>query len=187
MSGNQAAFAGVAGRYASALFELTEEQGATDDVLQDAAALKAALTESADLRAALVDPSISRIELGKAVDAVSAQMHLKKLTANLLGLMAANRRLAHLPATLDAYAAMAAEKRGETTVEVTSAQPMSDAQRESLAAALSSAIGKTVHIQTAVKADLIGGLIVRIGSKMIDASIASKLSQLQHAMKGARQ
>lgn len=183
MSANGAAIAGVSGRYASALFELSEEQGGTDDLLADVATLKSALAESADLRAALGDPSISRAELGKAVDALAAHLRLKPLTANLLGLMASNRRLGHLSATLDAFAALAAAKRGETTVEVTSAQALSDAQRDALASALSQSLGKSVHIQTAVNPQLIGGLIVKIGSKMIDASLASKLARLQHAMK----
>lgn len=183
MSANGAAISGVAGRYASALFELSEEQGATDDVLIDVASLKAALAESDDLRAAISDPSVSRADLGKAVDVLAAQMHLKKLTANVLGLMAANRRLAHLPQTIRAFETLAAEKRGETTVEVASAQPLSDAQSDVLASALSSSLGKSVHIQSAVNPALIGGLIVKIGSKMIDASIASKLDRLQHAMK----
>ncbi len=183
MSADGVAIAGVAGRYASALFELSEEQDAIDDVLADVATLKAALADSADLRAALGDPSISRAELGRAVDALAAQMRLKKLTANLLGLMAANRRLAHLPRTLATFEALAAEKRGETTVEVTSAQPLSDAQRDALASSLATTLGKSVHIQTTVNPALIGGLIVKIGSRMIDASVASKLTRLQHAMK----
>lgn len=183
MSGDSAAISGVAGRYASALFELCEEQGATDDVLTDVAALKAALAESSDLLGALGDPSISRADLAKAMDALAAAMRLKTLTANTLGLMAANRRLAHLPQTLTAFEALAAEKRGETTVDVISAQPLSDAQRDALAASLSSAIGKSVFIQPTVNPDLIGGLIVKIGSRMIDASIASKLTRLQHVMK----
>ena len=184
MSGNGAAISGVAGRYASALFDLAEEQDAVDSILKDVAALNGALEASDDLAGALRDPSISRADLGKAMASLSSAMALHKLTANTLGLMAANRRLNVLPGALDAFAALAAEKRGEATVDVVSAHALSDAQREELSQTLAKAIGKTVHIQAAVNPDLIGGLIVRIGSKMIDASVASKLSRLQHAMKG---
>ncbi|MEO1328120.1 MAG: F0F1 ATP synthase subunit delta [Pseudomonadota bacterium] len=174
---------GVAGRYATALFELAEEKNALDATLADVRSLSAALTEAPDLTDALDDPSISRDQMGKAVAALAAKMGLGEIAANLLGLMASKRRLGALPKALEAFEALAAEKRGEATVEVAAAAPLSEAQVDSLRAAVERAVSKKVHMRVDVDPELIGGLVVKIGSRMIDASVRSKLAALQTAMK----
>lgn len=174
---------GVVGRYATAYFELADEAGALDQTAADVTALQAALEESPELRAALSNPAVSRAELGKVASALASRMGLSDLTGKLLGLMAANRRLSALPKTLEAFQALVAEKRGETIVEVRSASALSDAQGAALRDSLAKALGKTVHMQSTVDPELIGGLVVKMGSRMIDASIRSKLARLQTIMK----
>lgn len=180
--------AGVAGRYAKALFELTEQSGATDAVRQDAGAVLGAIDISADLARAIKDPSISREAMGGAVAALADKMGLQPITKKFLGLMAQKRRLAELPRALRGFESLVAEARGEATAYVVSAAPLSDAQSSSLGEALSSmAGGRKVHMRTEVDPDLIGGLVVQLGSKMIDTSIRSKLASLQQSMKEAGQ
>lgn len=174
---------GVVGRYATALFELAEEAGAVDSVASDAAALKAAFAEAPDFVAALSDPSISRADMGRAVAALADKMGLIDLTRRFLGLVASKRRMGVLPETLDAFQALVAAKRGEAAVEIQSAAPLSDAQKSSLSEALAAKLGKKIHMVATVDPELIGGLVVKMGSRMIDASIRSKLARLQTAMK----
>lgn len=174
---------GVAGRYATALFELAVESDMIDAVARDVSELEAAVSASPELGAAMASPAISRAEMGAVVASLASRLELSATTANLLGLMAKNRRLGALPKTLAAFSALAAERRGEMTVQVTSAQPLSAIQQETLAQSLSKSAGKTVHMKIDVDPELIGGLVVQMGSKMIDASVRSKLTSLQHAMK----
>ena len=176
---------GVSGRYASALFELAEEGGAFDAIAADVSTVREALETSPELLSALSNPSISRAEMGGVVASLAAQMGLGDVVTKFLGLMAAKRRLGALPNALAGFELLAAEKRGETTVEVVSATALSDMQTSTLSTKLEQAMGRKIHIKTDVDPDLIGGLIVKIGSKMIDASVRSKLSALQHAMKEA--
>ncbi len=174
---------GVAGRYATALFSLAEEIGSLDALLADVRALSEALGRSPELSAALDDPSISRDAMARAADQIGEKLGVGQTARNFLGLMASKRRLGALPKALIGFEALAAERRGETTVEVTTAAALSDAQLETLKTAVERSISKKVHMRVDVDPELIGGLVVKIGSRMIDASIRSKLAALQTAMK----
>jgi F-type H+-transporting ATPase subunit delta len=173
----------VAGRYATALFEIAKHDKGLDQVEADIAALEAALAESADLRSMIASPMHSREEQGRAIAAVAAKMGLGKTVSNTLGLMAANRRLFVVPGLLSQIKALIADDRGEVTAEVISAKPLTKAQTESLAGTLKASVGKDVTLDVTVDEDLIGGLVVKVGSRMIDTSIRSKLAKLQNAMK----
>ncbi len=176
--------ASLQGRYASALFELASEQKAVKTVEADLDQLGKAILESADLAALIRNPQISRIDAGKALDAVATLLGLSGLTKNFLGVLAQNRRLAKLPEIVRAFTAIAAAARGEVTAEVTSAHPLTAAQVTDLAAKLSAREGKDVTIKTSVDPEILGGLVVRIGSQQIDSSIRTKLNSLANAMKG---
>lgn len=173
----------IAGRYATALFELADEAGALDAVEKDLAAVAEALGGSEELRRAVASPLYSRDELGGVVSALAKAMKLSPLTGNVMGLMARKRRLFALDALCATYARMMAERRGEVTAEVTSAQPMTKKQMTALSAALKDSVGRDVKLETSVDESLIGGLVVKVGSKLIDTSIRSKLASLQNAMR----
>lgn len=173
----------IAGRYAQALFDISKEEGALDALEKDADALKAALDDSADLRDVIASPVHTREELGAAVTALASKMELGAMVANTLALMAANRRLFVLPALVKVLREKIAVEKGEVTAEVTSAQPLTEAQAAKLAATLKAQVGKDVKLDATVDDSLIGGLVVKVGSKMIDSSIRSKLANLQNAMK----
>ena len=175
--------AGIAARYATALFDLSKE-GKTIKALEgDIDALSAALDSSADLRALIVSPILSREEQSAAVSAVAAKMGLSPMVANTLALLGAKRRLFVLPHLLADLRARISEEKGEVTASVVSATKLSAAQAKQLAETLKASIGKTVKLNTTVDESLIGGLVVNVGSKMIDTSIRSKLASLQNAMK----
>lgn len=175
--------AGIAGRYATAVFELAKEAKGLSGLEADVAALAQALKDSADLREVIASPVFSRDEQGRAMSALAVRMGLSSTVANTLALMAANRRLFVLPQLLAALGEMIAEEKGEVTAEVTAAAELTKAQAEKLAASLKKTVGKTVKLNTTVDESLIGGLIVKVGSKMIDTSIRSKLASLQNSMK----
>lgn len=175
--------AGIAARYASALFGLAQEEKVLATLETDVAALDAALGDSADLRALIASPVYSREEQGAAIEAVAQRMGLSGLVRNTLALMAAKRRLFVLPQLVRALAAMIAAEKGEVSAEVVSAKPLTKAQSDDLARTLKSRLGKTVKLNASVDESLIGGLIVKVGSKMIDTSIRSQLASLQNAMK----
>ncbi|SET39852.1 F0F1 ATP synthase subunit delta [Oceanicella actignis] len=183
MADSASLVSGLAGRYATALFELAEEADKLSEVEKDLAELKAALADSAALRDLATSPVYSREEQAAAIAAVAEAMGLNGLTRNLLGLMAARRRLFALGAVCDAFAALAADKRGEISAEVRAAAPLTDAQREALADTIRKAVGKDVKLNVAVDESLIGGLVVKVGSRMIDTSIRARLANLQNAMK----
>ena len=176
--------ASLAGRYAVALFDLASEAGNVSSVESDLEKLGSALGESADLAALIKNPEVSRADLGKAMGALATLLGLDKLTGNFLGVLAQNRRLAELPAMIRAFAAIAAAQRGEVTAEVASAHPLSEDQVASLQEKLKAREGRNVKIRTNVDPDLLGGLVVTIGSKRIDSSIRTRLNSLAHAMKG---
>jgi len=176
--------ASLAGRYASALFDLASEKGCVSAVETDLDNLGAALAESADLAALIRNPEISRGDLGKAMVALGDLLKLSDLSRNFLGVLAQNRRLAELPAVIRAFAAIAAAQRGEVTAEVASAHPLSDEQVSLLQEKLKAREGRNVKIKTSVDPGLLGGLVVTIGSKRIDSSIRTRLNSLAHAMKG---
>jgi F-type H+-transporting ATPase subunit delta len=176
--------ASLAGRYASALFELASEAGTVSAVEGDLDKLDAALSESADLRALTTNPEIGRKAAGAAMDAVAGLLGLSDLTKNFLGVLAENRRLRSLKDMIRAFRTIAAAQRGEVGAEVASAHALTDAQLDQLKAKLTAREGRTVKLSTRVDPDLLGGLVVTIGSKRIDGSIRTRLNSLAQAMKG---
>lgn len=174
---------GVAGRYALAVFDLVKESNGVKALEADVDALQGALAASSDLRSMIASPVYSREDQGRAVTAVAAKMKVSTVLKNTLGLMAANRRLFVLPQLLTALTALVAEEKGEVTADVTAAAALTKAQADKLAATLKRSVGKDVKLNIAVDESLIGGLVVKVGSKMIDSSIRSKLASLQNIMK----
>lgn len=174
---------GIAARYATAIFELAREGKSLKAIETDVDALDAALTESGEFRALISSPVYSRSAQGAAIGAIAKKMDLSANFANLLGLMAAKRRLFVLPQMVQRLRALIADEKGEVTADVTAAKALTKAQQDKLAKTLKASVGKDVKINLAVDESLIGGLIVKVGSKMIDTSIASRLSNLQNAMK----
>jgi F-type H+-transporting ATPase subunit delta len=174
---------GIAARYATAMFDLATEAAAIDALAKDVDALEAALAASADLRDLISSPIYRRDESQAAVGAVAKAMKLGMVATNTLQVMAQKRRLFVLPMVLRAVRAQIAESRGEMTAEVVSAKPLTKTQADKLAKALSASVGKKINLNATVDESLIGGLIVKVGSKMIDSSIRSKLNSLQNTMK----
>ena len=174
---------GIAQRYATAVFDLAREAGAIGTLEGDIDALSAALTESADFAAMVRSPLYSRQDQQDAITALAGQMGLSPLTVNTLALMAAKRRLFVLPQLIKALRDLIAQEKGEVTAEITAAAPLTDAQAARLADTLKAKIGRDVKINTTVDESLIGGLVVKVGSRMIDTSVAAKLANLQQAMK----
>jgi F-type H+-transporting ATPase subunit delta len=176
--------ASLQGRYASALYELASEGKAVTKVEADLETLGEAIAQSDDLAALIRNPQVSREASAGAMAAVAKALKLSDLTGKFLGTMAANRRLAKLPETIRAFASIAAAARGEVTAEVTSAHPLSAAQLESLGDKLKAREGKDIKIKASVDPELLGGLVVRMGSQQIDSSIRTRLNTLANAMKG---
>ena len=177
---------GIAARYATAVFDLCKEADALDQLGADVDALAAALAESADLRALIASPIHSREEQGAVMTALAQKMGLSETFRNVLALMAQKRRLFVLPHLLTALRARLADARGEVEAEVVSAKALTKAQSAKLEKTLAERVGKTVKINATVDESLIGGLVIKVGSRMIDTSIRSKLSALQNTMKEAR-
>lgn len=175
--------AGAAGRYATALFELARDAGSLDQTEADLDALSEALAESGDLMDLLKNPIYTRAEQGEAIAAVGAKMGLSPLVLNVIGLMASKRRLFAVPQLITIYKGLLADHRGEVTADVTAAHALSDTQQNALVEQIKSAIGQEVKLNVTVDPAIIGGLIVKVGSRMIDSSIRSKLAGLQNAMK----
>lgn len=176
--------ASLAGRYASALFELARDEKQLEAVGTSLASVRQALAESADLKALTTSPLVSRDEAAKAIAASATALRLDPITANFLGVLAQNRRLAQLPNVIRAFNTLAAAHRGETTAEVTSAHALDDDQVAALRANLRTRFGRDVAVDLNVDPAILGGLVVKVGSQMIDGSIRTKLNSLAHAMKG---
>ena len=174
---------GIAQRYATAVFELAKEGKKLKALETDLGALEAAISDSDDLRALLNSPIYTREEQGAAIAAVAKKMKLSPTMTNTLALLASKRRLFVLPQLVKALREQLADERGEVTAEVTSAKKLTKAQADKLAKTLKAQVGKSVTIKETVDESIIGGLIVKVGSKMIDTSIASKLNALQNTMK----
>lgn len=176
--------ASLQGRYASALYDLASESKAVTVVEGDLDKLGQAILGNADLAALIRNPQIGREAAAAAMTEVGKLLGLAPLTQNFIGVLAANRRLAKLPEIVRAFATIAAAARGEVTAEVTSAHPLTDAQVKDLAAKLKAREGKDVKIKANVDPEVLGGLVVRIGSTQIDSSIRTRLNTLAQAMKG---
>ena len=174
---------GIATRYATALFELAKEGSALTALEADIAALSEALSVSPELRAAITSPVVSREDQGNVIKAIGAKLGISDLLANTLALMSEKRRLFVLPQLLVKLADLIAEEKGEVTAEVTAARALTAAQSKKLAETLKARVGKTVKLKTTVDETLIGGLVVKLGSTMIDTSVKAKLAALQNVMK----
>jgi F-type H+-transporting ATPase subunit delta len=177
---------GLAERYAAALFDLADERKELDAVAADLQTLRGALRESADLRRLIRSPVLSRGDQGRALGAVAAEARLQPTTSNFLGLLAQNRRLFALPEMIEGFLRRLAERRGEVTAQVVAAQPLTPQQSEAVNEQLRRAVGRRVAVDIRVDPSLLGGLVVKVGSRMVDASLKSKLHRLQLAMKGVQ-
>jgi len=179
------AISGVAGRYASALFDLADSAKSLDQVAQDLATFRRLVDESADLARMISSPVIGRALQGKALLAVLDAAGISGLTRNFVGTVAANGRARDLPAMATAFLAELARRRGEINAAVTSAVALSPEQMQQLGDALRSVLGSNkVSIDARVEPDILGGLVVKVGSRLFDSSVRSKLQRLQLAMKG---
>lgn len=176
---------GVAGRYAAALFDLARDADAIETVEGELQSLAAAIDASDDLRRFLKSPVYDRDDQLNAMSAIAKKAGYSALTTNFLKLVASNRRLFALEAMIRAFSALAAQHRGEASAEAISAAPMSGDQATALRLEIESMLGKAVNLETRVDPDLLGGLIVKIGSKMIDSSLRTKLNRLRTRMKEA--
>jgi F-type H+-transporting ATPase subunit delta len=174
---------GIAQRYATAVYDLAKESGKVSEIEGDLDALKAALDDSEDFRTLIHSPVYSREEQRQAITAIAQKMNLSQTMSNTLALMASKRRLFVLPALIRSLRERIADEKGQITAEVTSAKALTKTQSEKLAKTLKANTGKDITLNTTVDESLIGGLIVKVGSKMIDTSIRSKLNSLQNAMK----
>ncbi len=178
------AAAGLAGRYAAALFDLAQGSKSLDATAADLASLKAALGESADLRALAGSKGISRADAGKAIVAVAGQMGLSDLVARFLGVLAQNGRLSSLPDIIRQFETMLSAWKGTTTADVTAAHKLTAAQKKALEAKLKARTGRAIEADVTVDPSILGGLVVRIGSEQIDSSIKTRLVRLGQQMKG---
>ena len=183
MAADVSSSSGVAGRYASALYDLAAETGAVAAVSADIETVSAALDASEDFARLVASPVFQADQQIAAIDGVAAHLKIGPVTTNFLKVVARNRRLFALPGMITAFRAIAAEKSGIITAEVTSAVALKPAQHKDLEVALGATLGGDVKIAASVDPTLIGGLVVKVGSRMIDTSLKTKLSQLKIALK----
>ncbi len=176
--------ASLAGRYASALFDLARDEKQIDAVSRSLDSLNQALAASREFGQLVVSPLVDRDEAGKAFAAIAATLKLDPLTVNFLGVLARNGRKGELAQVIRLFRRLAAEHRGETTAEVISAHALSDKQIAALKSQLKARAGRDVTIDARTDPAILGGLIVKLGSQMIDASLKTKLNRLAQAMKG---
>jgi F-type H+-transporting ATPase subunit delta len=176
----------LAGRYATALFELASERGVLDKVEADLDALERALQETPELRRALRSPIVSREEHERTLDALGDRLDLGDIARNFLGVLAQKRRLGALTGIIEGFRAMLAARRGEQTAEVVSAVPLGPDELASLKESVGRYAGRAVNLTARVDPGLMGGLVLTIGSRMIDASLKTKLQQLELSMRGVR-
>ena len=176
--------ASLAGRYASALFDLARDQKQIDSVSRSLDALNQALADSKDLSELVDSPLVSRQEASGALAAIAPQLGLDPITSNFLGVLARNGRKNQLRPVIRAFRRLSAEHRGETTADVVTARPLNDDQMAQLKAQLRTRAGRDVTIDAQVDPEILGGIVVKLGSQMVDASIRTKLNRLAQAMKG---
>ena len=175
----------VGDRYARALFDLANDENNLAPVERDLKSLKAMYADSRDFRTLLASPVFGVEDKAKGLGAIAAKAGLSATTRKFLGLLAANRRAGALPAVITAFQALAAGQRGEVSAQVTTALPLTAAQASGVAAALRTALGKDPQIETRVDPSILGGIKVRVGSRLFDASLRSKLDSLKFALKRA--
>jgi len=176
---------GVAGRYATALFDLARDEKSIDSVKADLDKFAALLTDSPDLERLVRSPVFTADVQGKALGAILEKAGIGGITAKFLQVLTANRRLFAVNDVIRAFRTLVAKFRGEATAEVTVAEQLSDKNLDALKAALKSVSGKDVDLNVNVDPSIIGGLIVKLGSRMVDSSLRTKLNSIKHAMKEA--
>ena len=176
--------ASLAGRYASALFGLARDERQIDSVSRSLDLLNQALVDSREFAQLIASPLIDRDDAGKAFAAIAETLNLDPITGNFLGVLARNGRKNQLQPVIRAFRRLAAEHRGETTAEVVTAHPLKDDQLAALKDKLRTRAGRDVSIETSVDPEILGGIVIKMGSQMIDASIRTKLNRLAEAMKG---
>jgi len=186
VSSHKAIVSGISGRYAVALFELALESKALKAIESDLAGLKALLDESADLQALVASPIYSRDDQLKGITNVAEAAGMSALTVKFLGVLAANRRLGALAGIIGSAEKLLAFHRGEVNADVTSAHALSKTQLTALKKQLKAAVGRDVTIDASVDEALLGGLRVKVGSRMVDSSLKTKLDNLAIAMKGVQ-
>ena len=184
MASEATGVSGLAGRYAGALFDLADRQNLLDRIAGDLDTLHKMIGGSADLQRLLRSPLIGRDRQEAAIGAIAAKAGFETLTRNFVSLVARNRRLFALTGMIDAFHKLLAERRGEVTADVTAAQPLSTGQIETLTERLKRAVGSKIAVHVRVDPAIIGGLVVKVGSRMVDSSLRSKLQRLQLAMRG---
>ncbi|HEY4942490.1 MAG TPA: F0F1 ATP synthase subunit delta [Rhizomicrobium sp.] len=175
---------GLAGRYATAVFELAQEEKSVEALEQDFVSLRAMMAQSPDLTRLIKSPVFSREEQGKAMKAVLAQMGASRLGTQFVLTLAAKRRLFWLADIIRAFDRLLAGLRGEVQATVTSARALSDAETAELKAALKARLGREPRLEAKVDPNLLGGLVVKVGSRMIDSSLRTKLTGIRAAMRG---
>ena len=176
----------MAGRYATALFELALEANAVEAVKADLDRFDALVAESADLNRLVRSPVFSAEEQVQALSVVLDRVGISGLAANFFRLVAANRRLFAVHDMIKAFRALVAQHKGEATAAVTVAEPLKDQHVDALRAALKSVTGKDVDLDIKIDPAILGGLVVKLGSRMVDSSLRTKLNGIKHAMKEAR-
>jgi F-type H+-transporting ATPase subunit delta len=175
---------GLAARYSGALFGLADERRVLDEVADELRQLRAMLVASGDFMRLIRSPVVSRADQAKAIAALAERAGLSRLVRDFLGVVARNRRLFAVPAIIEAFLRELARRRGEVSAQVIAARPLSDGQLAALNEQLRRSIGSRVSVDMRVDPGLIGGMVVKVGSRMVDGSIKSKLQRLQLAMKG---
>lgn len=185
MAAEHAHETGLAGRYALAIFELAQEEHAVDAVAADFASLKQLMAESSELTRLIRAPVFSRDEQAAGMNGVLNRMEAAPLTRRFILLLASKRRLFALADIIRAYGLLVAKQKGEMSAQVTSARPLSDNETAELKATLKAKLSRDVQLETRVDPSLLGGLIVKVGSRMIDSSLRTKLNGLRMAMRGA--
>ena len=183
MAGAEPIISGMAGRYATALFELALETHSVDDVKADLDKFVALIDESRDLARLVRSPVFSSDDQTRALTALLAKLAIAGLTAQFLKVVASNRRLFAVQDIIKAYRALVARHKGELTAQVTVAEALSESHRTALTEALKSVTGKDVGLDVKVDPAIIGGLVVKLGSRMVDSSLRTKLNSIKHAMK----
>lgn len=183
MTDRSSSISGVAGRYAAALFDLARDESAIERIEGELASFARMLDDSDDLRRLVSSPAFSAEDQERAITAIVDKAGITGLTANFLRLVAKNRRLFAVPGMIEAFRELAARHRGEISAEVTSAHPMSDAQVTALKAALKETLGKDVTLSARVNPAILGGLIVKVGSRMIDTSLRTRLMTVKTQLK----
>lgn len=186
MASKKAIVSGISGRYALALFELALEAKALEATESDLATLTSLLAESADLRDLILSPVYSKDDVTKAMAAVASKVGLSQTVQNFLGVLVQNGRLNVLETIIRDFGLLMADHRGEVKAEVISAAALTKTQINEIKKKLKSAVGQTVEIDASVDETLLGGLIVKVGSQMIDSSVKTKLDNIKVAMKGVQ-